>query len=169
MTKHSTANHHKVNGLKHQVKCVTLPFWKSEVYLGYQGLALKLPQRGFPFWGFQRIFHFLPFQLLAAISWRLVPFLHLQSQHCISLNTPLWSQLSVILFFAFFCTFKNAFDYTAPTLVIQIIFIRSPDQQIIHICYLSSSLLCSKMFYSPGLEVAGNLRASLAAQLQESA
>ena len=124
-TKHRIANHHQVNGLKHQVKCVILPFWKSEVYLGYQGLTLKLSTELLSFLGVRGDIPFLPFQLLAAVPWRLVRFLHLQSQHCISLNTLLWSQLSVILFFAFFSTFKNAFDYTAPTSVIQITLPRS--------------------------------------------
>ena len=130
-TKHSTANHHQVNGLKHQVKCFILPFWKSEVYLGYQGLTLKLSTE---LLSLREVLGDIPFPAFPASSSHSLdvstfppsskPTLHL-SKHS-SVVTALCDSLLCLLFhfkecFWLHCSHIGNPDYS--------IFIRSADHQ----------------------------------------
>lgn len=101
--KSTYTNNRKLCGLKqHQLKCIILPFWSLEVHMDITGLNSKCRQGCFSSGGFRgdlEIPRSCVFQIPAAncIPWLAVQFLHFQSQHCISLTIPLWSQLPLIL------------------------------------------------------------------------
>lgn len=122
--KSTYTNNHKLCGLKqYQLKCIILPFRCSEVHVDITGLNSKCPQGCFSSGGFRGDLD-IPrpcvSQIPAAncIPWLAVPFLHFQSQHCISLTIPLVTTPSDFRCLPASPTLKNTCDYFGPTWVL---------------------------------------------------